>query len=67
MLLMGKHSSMNLIVPSLPPAVMATQISDFGMSRNLQDADYYVSQGGKVPVKWTAPEVRRACSCYPHC
>ena len=32
------------------------QIADFGMSRALQDADYYVSRGGKIPVKWTAPE-----------
>ena len=33
------------------------QISDFGMSRDLMDENYYVSHGGKVPVKWTAPEV----------
>ena len=34
------------------------QISDFGMSRDLEDEDYYVSHGtGKIPVKWTAPEV----------
>ena len=26
------------------------------MSRDLADDDYYVSQGGKVPIKWTAPE-----------
>ena len=26
------------------------------MSRTLQDTDYYVSRGGKIPVKWTAPE-----------
>ena len=26
------------------------------MSRNLIDDDYYVSHGGKIPVKWTAPE-----------
>ena len=26
------------------------------MSRALQDTDYYVSHGGKIPVKWTAPE-----------
>ena len=26
------------------------------MSRALQDSDYYVSQGGKIPVYWTAPE-----------
>jgi hypothetical protein len=28
------------------------------MSRNVVD-DTYVSQGGKVPVKWTAPEVNK--------
>ena len=32
------------------------QIADFGLSRALQDADYYISHGGKIPVKWTAPE-----------
>ena len=37
------------------------QISDFGMSRDLMDTNYYVSHGGKVPVKWTAPEVRSVC------
>ena len=40
------------------------QISDFGMSRDLMDENYYVSRGGKIPVKWTAPEVRREnCTC----
>ena len=33
------------------------QIADFGMARDLEESDYYISQGGKVPVKWTAPEV----------
>ena len=33
------------------------QIADFGMSRDLADESYYVSHGGKIPVKWTAPEV----------
>ena len=33
------------------------QIADFGMSRDLMDEDYYVAHGGKIPVKWTAPEV----------
>ena len=33
------------------------QIADFGMSRDLQDDDYYKSSGGQVPIKWTAPEV----------
>ena len=26
------------------------------MSRDLADENYYISRGGKVPVKWTAPE-----------
>ena len=33
------------------------QIADFGMSRDLMDETYYVSHGGMIPVKWTAPEV----------
>jgi len=32
------------------------QIADFGMSRDLEN-DYYITHGGVVPVKWTAPEV----------
>lgn len=27
------------------------------MSRDLDDEDYYMSQGGIIPIKWTAPEV----------
>ena len=38
--------------------VCAIQIADFGMSRDLIDENYYVTSGGKIPVKWTAPEVR---------
>ena len=34
------------------------QIADFGMARDVTDDIYYVSTGGKIPVKWTAPEVR---------
>jgi len=33
------------------------QIADFGMARDMTDEDYYVASGGKIPVKWTAPEV----------
>ena len=33
------------------------QIGDFGMARNLIDDTYYKSSGGKIPVKWTSPEV----------
>ena len=34
----------------LPP-----QIADFGMSRDLTN-EYYFSKGGRIPLKWTAPE-----------
>ena len=27
------------------------------MSRDLIDSNYYIISGGKIPVKWTAPEV----------
>lgn len=37
--------------------VSLTQIADFGMARDLEENTYYTSQGGKIPVKWTAPEV----------
>ena len=33
------------------------QIADFGMSRDVIDDGYYITSGGKIPVKWTAPEV----------
>ena len=35
------------------------QIGDFGMARDLMYDSYYTSatKGGKIPVKWTAPEV----------
>ena len=33
------------------------QIADFGMSRDLDDDNYYISHGGKIPIKWTSPEV----------
>ena len=43
------------------------QIADFGMSRDLMDENYYVSHGGQIPVKWTAPEVwRNYNSCMQH-
>ena len=36
--------------------IVYSQISDFGLSRDLQDEDYYVAQSGPVPLRWTAPE-----------
>ena len=41
-----------------------SQISDFGMSRGLENDSYYISHGGMIPVKWTAPE---ASSNYKTC
>jgi serine/threonine protein kinase len=35
------------------------QISDFGLSRESSDDSYYVSRGGALPVRWTAPEVQK--------
>ncbi|XP_064406658.1 tyrosine-protein kinase Fes/Fps-like isoform X4 [Halichondria panicea] len=32
------------------------KIGDFGLSRDLEDESYYISHGGEIPVKWTAPE-----------
>ncbi|XP_065899793.1 uncharacterized protein [Dysidea avara] len=32
------------------------KIADFGMSRDLLDDNYYITSGGKIPVKWTSPE-----------
>ena len=28
------------------------------MARDLMDDTYYISRGGKIPVRWTAPEVK---------
>ena len=33
------------------------QIADFGMARDVCDDTYYITRGGKIPIKWTAPEV----------
>ena len=33
------------------------QIADFGLSREMQNEETYLAhKGGKIPVKWTAPE-----------
>lgn len=39
------------------------QISDFGLARDLSGDGIYQSQGGSIPVKWTAPEVSRRRAC----
>ena len=36
---------------------LSCRIADFGMSRELHsDSEYYTSSGGRVPLRWTAPE-----------
>ena len=30
------------------------------MARDVADDTYYITGGGKIPVKWTAPEVYRS-------
>ena len=37
--------------------VSVFQIGDFGMARDVSDDNYYVTKGGKVPIRWCAPEV----------
>ena len=34
------------------------------MSRDLMNQKYYVSHGGMIPVKWTAPEVGKIGNIY---
>jgi len=34
---------------------LVSQIADFGLSREVED--FYETESGKIPVKWTAPEV----------
>eukprot|EP00055_Hartaetosiga_balthica_P014618 m.81003 g.81003 ORF g.81003 m.81003 type:complete len:1041 (+) comp8639_c0_seq3:49-3171(+) len=37
-------------------ANLTCKISDFGLSRDLEDDTYYQSEGGMVPIRWTPPE-----------
>eukprot|EP00731_Ephydatia_muelleri_P029679 Em0021g202a len=32
------------------------KIADFGLSHNLANESYYITHGGVIPIKWTAPE-----------
>ncbi|KAI6659269.1 hypothetical protein LOD99_14942 [Oopsacas minuta] len=35
---------------------MSCRVADFGMSRDLRSDDYYRSKGGRIPLRWSAPE-----------
>jgi serine/threonine protein kinase len=35
---------------------LTCKITDFGLSRDLADDYYIVKHGGKIPIRWTAPE-----------
>ncbi|KAL5488568.1 hypothetical protein EMCRGX_G017527 [Ephydatia muelleri] len=35
---------------------MVCKVGDFGMSKDLDEGDHYISRKGKIPFKWTAPE-----------
>ena len=37
---------------------LVCKVADFGLTRELEDSDQgeYVTQGGKIPIRWTAPE-----------
>ena len=37
-------------------SIIILQIADFGMSRNVEKDTYYKTKGGRIPVRWTAPE-----------
>ena len=37
-------------------SLFALQLADFGMSHDMDEDYYYKSKGGRIPIKWTAPE-----------
>ena len=37
------------------------------MARDVTEDTYYVTSGGKIPVKWTAPEVTIIDACKYVC
>ena len=45
--------------------MLCLQIADFGMARDVADDNFYIASGGKVPVKWTAPEVHNPTITMP--
>ena len=50
------HSNMCCIILIFCSYFGQLQIADFGMSRYLEEESYYITKGGRIPLKWTAPE-----------
>ena len=50
---------MHVYVPLTVHLFYHTQIADFGMARDVSDDNYYVTAGGKIPLKWTSLEVTK--------
>ena len=48
--------SLTYIMHTVLRMLIVMQIADFGLSRDLQNENFYLAHGGKIPVKWTAPE-----------
>ena len=46
--------------------LFCVQIAEFGMSRDLQDENNYISHAEKIPIKWTAPEVSKLLILYSY-
>ena len=57
--------SIQVVYVYIDSLMCTSQIADFGMSRDLADETYYISRGGKIPIKWTAPEVRKKYQTTP--
>ena len=48
--------AVSCIIMQVGYSIPNIQIADFGLSRDLADETYYISSGGMVPIRWTAPE-----------
>ena len=46
------------------PINFTLQITDFGMSTDLQDKNYYISHAKKIPINWTVSKVSTLLILY---
>ena len=59
-----QNSQFHFMQLNITHAFYQTQIADFGMARDVADDNYYVTTGGKIPVRWTSPEVHIYIATY---